>query len=938
MNNNITMRAIVKGLLMFALCIMTIYATAQLPDKSDAYVAHLGKKILDRIHENEALERNGEADKARYLIVDGPSDDNPNWFYYDFTSLNAIQLWEKRGWLEEATMGKDISAETGNLNKWINELRNTYLGNTKYKDQKIYFVVSGIYNYDNVDEKDKDYDWAKMHSVSFDNTVKQTAQGGFSDKESAIVNKILSKVTSSDKNAELKKIVEKGDYIICFIFNLYKSFPGTQIITEHVITDNSLVGRIRTREVFVSKPKTFLIDGYFFGNGADQEIIKNVQSFVASHTSNGDAEANASVENRNNYLSEFIRNVFLSFSPIKESTDCASDATLRDKLQGLYSKGLSDGTYDISASLKDLSLLNRLCLLKQLAGSTFCGDGNNWFLQLNNCENLIVDLVKGTPANQRRHLLDYFNANNSVLKDLISKLHDEGPGAENFTTFIITLSQYAYEEYANDFSTLVSGSDYCSFLAYNPTKPFNTYSNTILADYNRDNSITFEFRNYDGPCYTQYFDAQGKVSYASAKRTLKPFEFIGVIPMVDLPVKLTSNGSRKVTMGQKLFVPAVMLYWNVKRNNTREAVKGLELSANILSFFIGLGEVRLTGTILGRIILTAEGTTTFANMVVNSESVKQAILRKEGGAEFLETVSTINNLSGAATIGYLALAKLGRAVKFWNTYKADFTATGIMDFERISARMNDLEGALVKDGFIYTKGAKAVDKLEELFTAIKNSLLKRLEVEKNMKFKYTDDDLRAMIKTGNQLNLPKPEIEDIIFNGCRIKKDFSVAQITDQLNYWKFVKQRGFPNLFADLQEFEKFNAIVKRLAKKWGLPEDAIYMQGSSLRMSNAAEIGDFDVAIKVNASKFEELVENFKNRAKTDVTKNKIGKNGKISGTDMKWSKNNNGSFIGEFYKEFAKEFGQEFTPKFGLEKIQISVIQEGGRIDVSPYLKMN
>lgn len=722
------MRTIValKVLLILTLCVAVMPVIAQPQDRSDKYVAHLGKKILDRIHENEALIRNGEGATASYLIMDVPSADDPHWFFSSFTDPNALQLWLNRGWITQAILGMDISVQTNSLNKYIDELRNYYLSNTKYKDQKIYFVVSGIYNYDNIDEDDKVYNWSDMRSVSFDSAVKEkTGNVGFSDRESVTVNRILSKIKEDKKNTELKTIIDNEDYIICFIFNLYKYFPETKVVAEYTVPDNNLAASgLNIREVSLSTPRTFIIDGYFFSRGVDQDIIKNVQSFVSTHTSGVGSAVDATSESRNNYLSEFIKNVFLSFSPITASTTCASDVSLRDKLEALYSKGVGEGTLDISESLTDLSVDTRICLLHQLAGDVYCGDGNNWFFRLGKCENLILDIVKSTPANQRRPLLDYLNDNNTVLKQLISKLHDEGPGTENYSTFILTLSQYAYEAYAKDFSVLNTGAGYCSFLTYNPTKDY-----AVLANYNDDNNISFSFAAYDGPCYTQVWDANGDISYLPEKRTLKPFEFIGIIPEVELPVKLSSNGASQSVKGKKFFVPAVMLYWNIKRTNTKEAIKSIEIAANAASFFMGLGEVKLTGTVLGKVLLSAEGTTTLANLVANSDAVKQAILKKEGGVEFIETIGTINNLSGLSTIGYLGLSKLGRAVKFWNANKGDLLATNMLEFDRIGLRMNDLEGGMVKDGFIFTKGAKPPDGLglTGIFKVFSKAQLESLE-------------------------------------------------------------------------------------------------------------------------------------------------------------------------------------------------------------------
>jgi hypothetical protein len=942
MSNNITMRSIVvlKGLLILALCVSIMPVKAQLQYRSDEYVAHLGKKILDRIHKNEALISKGEDARASYIIMDSPSDGDPGWFFPSFTGSNALQLWLKRGWITQATLGNDVSIQTNNLNKYISDLRNYYLSNTKYKNQKIYFVVSGIYNYDKIEEEDKNYDWSAMRSVSFDNGVKEKAgKDGFSDKEVDLVNRILSKIKNEGESAELRNIIDSDGYIICFIFNLYKYFPGKQVVTEYVSADNDLAASgLRIHEVLVNTPKTFIVDGYFFSKKVDPDIIKNVSSFVATHATTTDSVANATIENRNNYLSEFIKNVFLSFLPITPtipSTPCVVDASLQDKLESLYSKGVGEGTLDISASLKDLSIDTRFCMLKQLAGSLYCGDGNNWFLRIGKCENLILDIIKSTPADQRQKLLDTLNSNNTVLKQLISKLNDEGPGTENYSSFILTLSQYAYEVYANNFSALDT-KGYCSFLTYNPSKDYNDYSKEVLADYNDDNKISFSFRNYDGSCYTQAWDAGGDISYLPVNRMIRPFDFIGIIPEIELPVKFFSNGASQSVKGQKLFVPAVMLYWNIKRTNTKEAIKSIEIAANAASFFIGLGEVKLTGTLLGELFLSAEGTTTLANLVVNSDAAKQAILKKEGGIEFIETIGSINNISGVGTISYLGLAKLGRAVKFWNTYKGELLATSIMDFERIGIRMNDLEGALVKDGFIYTKGVKAAESLEDLFKLIKKSLVNRIAGESGMALRYTDDELKLIIKNGVKSDLPSIEIEDIIFNGCRNKKAFTAEQLIDQSEFWKEVKQRGYPNLFQSVQEYEKFSNVIKDLAKDWDLPAGSIFTQGSSLRIRAVEEIGDIDIAIMVDASDFEKLVKRFRNLATDNDIIARIGNNGKIGGIDMKKGAGISGSFVGEFYPRFELAFGKKFQA-IGVPKIQISIVKAGSPIDVSPYLKL-
>lgn len=130
----------------------------------------------------------------------------------------------------------------------------------------------------------------------------------------------------------------------------------------------------------------------------------------------------------------------------------------------------------------------------------------------------------------------------------------------------------------------------------------------------------------------------------------------------------------------------------------------------------------------------------------------------------------------------------------------------------------------------------------------------------------------------------------------------------------------------------------MKSLAKEWNLPENSIFVQGSSLRMSNVADIGDLDIAIKVNAATFDNLVARFKGVVSSDKVLNRIGSNGKIGGLDMFNSPNiGEKAFTVKFYEKFKQAIGQEFTQKYGVESIQISIIKEGSSIDVSPYLKL-
>ncbi|WP_159319865.1 hypothetical protein, partial [Tenacibaculum maritimum] len=239
-----------------------------------------------------------------------------------------------------------------------------------------------------------------------------------------------------------------------------------------------------------------------------------------------------------------------------------------------------------------------------------------------------------------------------------------------------------------------------------------------------------------------------------------------------------------------------------------------------------------------------------------------------------------------------------------------------------------------------TSAIKKVAKEGEsvLLSVFKSNLKNRIAKESNMTLRYVDDELSAIISNGKKLNLPEKEIEDIIFNGCRNSKKFTKDELISQTNFWKKVKDKGYPtSLFKTLNEYEKFGEAVKGLAKKWGLPENSIFVQGSSLKVSDISKIGDLDIAIKVDINTFDNLVAKFKKAARDVKIKNRIGNNGKIGGGDMfSPDVSTRQSFTTNAYTEIEKAFGGiNFTQKFGVEKLQISIIKESGKLDVSPYL---
>ena len=146
--------------------------------------------------------------------------------------------------------------------------------------------------------------------------------------------------------------------------------------------------------------------------------------------------------------------------------------------------------------------------------------------------------------------------------------------------------------------------------------------------------------------------------------------------------------------------------------------------------------------------------------------------------------------------------------------------------------------------------------------------------------------------------------------------------------------------MFNSLQEYEQFGGIIKKLAKEWNLPENSIFVQGSSLRVSDISKIGDIDIAIKVDASTFDKLVTRFKEATtntgrRTTITNEAL--KGKISGGNMFFDKSIDGSFKGKVMNALDNYYGTPVVNRFGIDDIQISIIKNSENLDVSPFLKI-
>ncbi|MFD6352981.1 hypothetical protein KHQ06_06615 [Nocardia tengchongensis] len=156
--------------------------------------------------------------------------------------------------------------------------------------------------------------------------------------------------------------------------------------------------------------------------------------------------------------------------------------------------------------------------------------------------------------------------------------------------------------------------------------------------------------------------------------------------------------------------------------------------------------------------------------------------------------------------------------------------------------------------------------------------------------------------------------------------DDVVSRLNESLVNLAEVRQRGFPYLFDSKAHFEETKVAVLEAAGMRGInPDDVeLLVQGSSVHKPLA---GDVDIALVVSAAKFDEYSLQFLRYATKDNAKKSILKEipkGKLAYN--RWMPRSGGDNIGAIIHETL----------LGGQKIQISLMKEGGEYLVAPYLR--
>ncbi len=630
-------------------------ARAITPEDSlvDAQAAIIRKNLEARIRENERLIKAGKEAEASYVV--SAMADQPYSVFTSFTSSAARELWIKQNPTLKFIGVDDLPGHINELNVWISELRKTYLDNTPYKDYKIYFVISGIYNYKDIERKDPQYDWNKMRPVNYYEHVRTNPGTNYSWKEESIIRAIMSKVKSDQKNSVLKNSLDKDKYIVCYLFNLYTNYSG--IHTEfRAGMEGSEAGLIigKTPEVH----NTFIINGIFHSTSIEPALIAELQNYNKGHQQGLPSDSGTDITTRNDYLSQLIRNVYNFFGQKSggglANVDCEHDAGLVNRLEDLYNTPLPEATKtDVSESLKDLTLETRKCLLEKLSKKTICGDNQVIPFTSNRCEQLFVDIVRSTPSDQQRPLLDYLNGNRDLLRKMIVKtddkheLFDESTeGENNYTLLVKALCQFAYNAYQNELAVEMADKSLCKTLRYDPQAEYNKLSNEVLAHFTDGNQIAFEFRRYRGSCSYQYFDSYGSAQYGDRNFTVDPFAWISVKPTHNMPFNFMVDGEEQNCEGKTLYVPALMLYWNIEKNTEQGIKDNLErakLVLDVIKLIFGEGWVALKGSKLKKLWAGITNAVTIANTATSDPEFKRWLESSPNGEKALEILEVISD-------------------------------------------------------------------------------------------------------------------------------------------------------------------------------------------------------------------------------------------------------------------------------------------------------
>jgi len=308
----------------------------------------------------------------------------------------------------------------------------------------------------------------------------------------------------------------------------------------------------------------------------------------------------------------------------------------RDKLTDMSWLLVDKYSQSISYEVR-LHILDKL-REENMYGNQFFGNGQEY---------LALRLIASVPEEKE---VDFLNdiKKDGLLKELFNRIDDE-MGGDNFTAFIMLLSEMAMDNIDKDEIDVMGA-------------PLFTWDGDLSRtdkheiDFNENGDVTLESFEKEESCYTSYYSGQeicNEEWVLDKTFTLSPFTFIPVkFPDGERYLKSIKEGSGNIN-----FVPVIYLKAQNEKRLTDIKKKVAEITIDVASLCFGVGElnaalkaIKNSKNIYNLIrvaALTTEVAVTSGDIGITL--AEDVISDLEGGPEFLGKWNTFSALAGLVT-------------------------------------------------------------------------------------------------------------------------------------------------------------------------------------------------------------------------------------------------------------------------------------------------
>lgn len=284
------------------------------------------------------------------------------------------------------------------------------------------------------------------------------------------------------------------------------------------------------------------------------------------------------------------------------------------------------------------------------------GDLNDSWLGIgNNRENMVIYAFKQAPDDQHKELLDLLQDNHyKLLKTLIGKCDNQLIGQDNFDKLIDAITVliqkvYVYNRFEEDVNKDV-------VLKWGSSGIFQTFQYECPEWVSNNNDeITFKYSSTN-----LHFPANSELSGIHVIPYGTDYPSVSIAPFDFVPLKLYSdvsleNGTPilKRSVDEVQAIPALYLYWMLRRKATDETLAAISASVNVSLFAFGAGEIMAARSSL-RLAFAILDQTFFATSFVLAAGPRKMLEEGTNGAEWksvFQTFDAFNLAYGAFRIG-----------------------------------------------------------------------------------------------------------------------------------------------------------------------------------------------------------------------------------------------------------------------------------------------